>query len=156
MKSRLAVSVLFTLIAATFAPDAIGAFVKLTSWTGRLYDRYSIEVCNRLTSRNSAPTSALKTGDAEMAAMICLDGAPQSLTQNCAIGNQPRTVGTISPDGKTITFNSLDAAKILSSHEGCPQGVVFKLAGFDRPETFEFITTATRQVHEVLDFMRIK
>ncbi len=156
MKSRLAVSILFTLIAATFTSDAIGAFDKLRSWTGKLGDRISTQVCNRVTSRDSAPTSALKAGDAERAAIICLDGSHQSLTQNCAIGNEPRMVGTISPDGKTITFNSLDATKILSSHEGCPQGVLFKLAGSDRSETFEFIRTATRQVHEVLDSMRIK
>ena len=156
MKSRLAVSVLFTLIAATFAPDAIGAFDKLRSWTGKLGDCISSQVCNRVTSRVSAPTNAAKAGDAERAALICLDGGRPSLTQNCAIGNQPRVVGTISPDGKTITFNSLDATRILSSHEGCPQGVVFKLAGSDRSETFEFIKTATSQVHEVLDLIRTK
>src|SRR5579864_8347922 len=90
MKSRLAVSVLFTLIAATFAPDAIGAFDKLRSRTVNVLDRYSTEICNRVTSRISAPTSSVTVGDAQRAAIICLDGGRQSLAQNCAIGNQPR------------------------------------------------------------------
>jgi hypothetical protein len=156
MKSRLAVSVLFTLIAATFAPDAVGAFGKLRSWTGNVLNRYSMEICNRVTSRVSAPPSPVTPSDAQRAAIMCLDGGRQPLTQHCAIGNQPRVVGTISPDGKTITFASLDATRILSSHEGCPQGAIFKLAGSDRSETFDFIRTATTQIYEVVALMRIK
>lgn len=156
MKSRLAVSVLFTLIAATFASDAIGAFEKLRSWTGKLGDCISTQVCNRGTSRDSAPTSALKAVAEERAAIICLDGGRRLLTQTCPTGSQPGVVGTISPDGKTITFNSPDATRISSSHEGCPQGVVLKLAGSDRSETFEFIRTATTQINQVVALMRIK
>jgi Tol biopolymer transport system component len=64
-------------------------------------------------------------------------------------------VGTISPDGKTITFNSPEAAKLVSSQEGHTQGAVFKLVGSDyHSEAFEFITTAARQIREVLGLMR--
>jgi hypothetical protein len=58
---RLAVSVLFILIAATFTPDAIGAFEKLRSWTGRLRDCGSIQIHNRARSRDSAPPRAYAT-----------------------------------------------------------------------------------------------
>jgi len=157
MKSRLAVSVLFTLIAATFTSDAIGAFEKFRSWAGRLCDHRSIQVSNCVSSHDSAPASALKAGNEERAATICLDGGRQPISQNGATGNQLCVVGAISADGKTITLNSLDATKTLSSHEGCLQGVVFKLAGSDHgSESFEFIRTAARQVHEVLDLMRLK
>lgn len=63
MKSRLAVSVLYILIAAMFAPDAIGAFEKLRSWTGKLYDRYSVQVCNSATFGYAAPANALRAGE---------------------------------------------------------------------------------------------
>jgi hypothetical protein len=156
MKSRLAVSVLFTLIAATFAPDAIGAFEKLRSWTDRLCDRRSTRGHNRASSHDSVPKSVLKVGNEDGTAMICLDGG-QPLSQNCAVESQLRVVGAIAPDGKTMTLNSVDATKILSSHEGCLQGVVVKLAGSDhRSGSFVFIRTAARQIHEALDLMRIK
>jgi len=125
MKSRLAVSVVFILIAATFIPDGIGAFERLRSWTGKLCDRYSIQACEGVTFRHSAPASAVKAGDEE-AAMICLDGGRKPLDQNCATGNQLRVAGAISPD--------------LSDHSG----------------NFEFIRTAARRIHEVLELMRMK
>jgi hypothetical protein len=127
MKSRLAVSVLFILIAATFAPDAIDAFGKLRSWTCKLCDRYSIQACDRVIFRNSAPTSALKAGHEARAAMICLDGGRQPLCQNCATGTEPCVGGAISPVG--------------SDH---------------RSESFQFLRTAVRQIHEVLYLMSIK
>ncbi len=58
---RLAVSVLFILIAATFTPDAIGAFGKLKSWTARVCDGRSIQFDNRGSSHASAPPSAYAT-----------------------------------------------------------------------------------------------
>ena len=157
MKSRLAVSVLFTLIAATFTSDAIGAFEKFRLWTGRLHDHCSIQICSRVTSRDSVPTSALKTGDEQRVAMMCLDGDRQPPPQSCATANQPCVVGAISPDGKTITFSAPEATKILISHEGRMQGVVLKLVGSDhRPESFAFMRTAAGQIREVLDLMHIK
>src|SRR5579864_725197 len=90
MKSRFAVSVLFILIAATFAPDAIRAFEKLRSWTGTLCHRRSIQGYNRPSSHGSAPTNELKAGDEERAAMICLDRGHQPLSQNCGTENQLR------------------------------------------------------------------
>ena len=47
MKSRLAVSLLFILIASTFASDATSAFNKLRSWTGKARGRCGVQVCNR-------------------------------------------------------------------------------------------------------------
>lgn len=105
---RLAVSVLFILIAATFTPDAIGAFGKLKSWTGRLCDGRSLQVDNRGGSHDSAPPSTYAT-------------------------------------------------RILNNHEGCLQGVVFKLTGSDHSsESFESIRRAARQINEVLGLMRIR
>jgi hypothetical protein len=151
MKSRLAVSVLFILIAATFASDATAAFKKVRSWAGRGCERRA-EVWNR----NSALASALQSDDTVKAAMIHLGGDRLLLSQNCAAGEQPRVVGTISPDGKTITFRGAES-DFVSPHGGPMQGVVFKLVGSDYlGEGFDFIRTAARQIREVLELMRIK
>ena len=152
MKSRLAVSVLFILIAATFTSDATAAFKKVRSWAGRGCERRAAESWNR----NSALTSALQYDDTGRVAMIHLGSDRLLLSQNCAAGEQPRVVGTISPDGKTITFRSADA-HFVSPHGGPMQGVVFKLVGSDYlGEGFDFIRTAAGQIHEVLELMRIK
>ena len=157
MKSRLAVSLLFILITSTFTSDAAVAFEKFTSWTGKAYGRCAAQVCNRLTPRASAVMSAIKGSDKDGLRMIYLNGDRLLLGQNCASANQACVVGTISPDGKTITFNSPEATKLVSSQEGDTQGVVFKLVGSDyQSQAFEFITTAARQINEVLGLMRAK
>jgi hypothetical protein len=157
MKSRLAVSLLLILIASTFASDAAAAFEKLRSWTGKVCGRYVVQVCNRLTLGDSALMSAIKCSNKHGVTMIHLDGDRVLLGQNCTTANQECVVGTISPDGKTITFNSPEATKLVSSLAGHTQGVVFKFVGSDyRNKSLEFITTATRQIHEVLWLMGIK
>jgi hypothetical protein len=157
MKSRLAVSLLFILIASTFASDATAAFKKLRSWTGKVWGRCAVQVCNRLTPRDSALVSAIRGSDKDGVTMIHLAGDRLLLGENCATANQARVVGTISPDGKTITLNSPEATKLLSSQEGDTPGVVFKLVGSDyHSEAFEFITTAAGQIRDVLGLTRLK
>jgi len=157
MKSRPAVSLLFILIASTFAPDATAAYGKLRLWAGKVGGRFAVQVCDRLTAHDSARMSAIKGGDKDGVMMMHLDGDQMLLGQNCATRNQACVVGTISPDGKTITLNSPDATKLLSSQEGHTQGVVFKVVGSDyHSEATEFMTTAARQIREVLSLMRIK
>lgn len=157
MKSRLAVSVLFILIASTFTADATAAFEKLRSWTGKVYGRCAVQVCNGVSPRHSARRNAIQGSDKDGVTRLHLDGGRLLLGEDCAGQNQACVVATISPDGKTITFNSPEATKLVSSEEGQAQGAVFKLVGSDdHSEGFEFLTTAARQVHEVLELMRIK
>jgi hypothetical protein len=138
MKSRLAVSVLFTLIAVSFTSDTIGTVEKLRLWTGRLSDRYFMQVCNGVTVSNFAPPSTLKTADEHT-------------------GNQRRALGAIGSAGNTITLNSVEATRILRSHERCLQDVILKFGSSNhRSESFMFIRTAARQIHEVVELMYIK
>ena len=58
--------------------------------------------------------------------MFHLDGGRLLMTHYCDGGNQPGMVGTISPDGKTITFDFLDATNLLSSQVGHMQHVVLQ------------------------------
>ena len=151
---RLAVSVLFILIAATFAADAAGALQKLRSWVGRGCERQAVHAWNQITSPNSAPMNAGQGGDERGLTIIRLDGDLVLLSQNCGTASQPCLVGTISSDGKTITLNS---PNVPNSREGNMQGLVFKLVGSDsHADRFEFITTAARQIRGVLELIRIK
>jgi hypothetical protein len=57
--------------------------------------------------------------------MIHMDGGRLLLTHYCAAGNQPRMQASASPDGKTITFNFLDATNLASPEAGHMHRVVF-------------------------------
>jgi hypothetical protein len=162
MKSRIALSVLFVLIAATaFASDATATFKKLKTlkgyWTGMASDGRPIQVSNRVTSGGSALMSAMQ-GQEDTVTMIHLDGDRVLLTHYCATGNQPRMVGTVSPDGKTITFIYLDATNLLSSQQGHMQRVVFNLIDSDHhTESWEFVAAdGKQQMHEFFDLRRTK
>ena len=155
MKSRVAVSLLFILIAATFASDTTAAFKKLRSWTGRGCDRRTVAIENHVMS-SAAGMRAVHGGD-EGRLMIDLDGDRLLLSQDCADGGQLCVVGTISPDGKTITLNSPGDNKVPSSHEGHVQGLVYRLVAADsRNDRLEAITTAAKQIREVLELIRLK
>ena len=157
MKSRVAVSLVFILIAATFASDATAAFKKLRSWTGRGCDRRTVAVENHVMSPNPAGMRAVHGSDEGRLMMIDLDGDRLLFSQDCAVGGQLCVVGTISPDGKTITLNSPGDNKVTSSHEGHMQGLVYRLVAADsRNDRLEAITTAAKQIREVLELIRLK
>jgi hypothetical protein len=80
------------------------------SWEGT-YDGDPIHVSLRVTSMGNALVHEMKGGGPEdPITMFYLDGNRLLLTHYCDAGNRPRMVGTISPDGKTITFDFLDVA----------------------------------------------
>jgi hypothetical protein len=89
--------------------------------------------------------------------MFHLDGERLVLTHYCDAGNQPRMVATTSPDGKTITFNFLDATNLLSSQMGYMQRVVFSLIDADHhTEMWEFATADGKQMGGLLDLKRAR
>jgi hypothetical protein len=132
MKLRIALSVVFVLIAATvFAADAAAtqsdaqkSFDKLKtlagSWEGHVTtvpQRAEIEgklmqVSLRVTSMGNAivheATGAGRPDDP--ITMLYLDGDRLLLTHYCDAGNRPRMAGIMSPDGKTVEFEFLDVA----------------------------------------------
>jgi hypothetical protein len=160
MKSRIALSVLSVLIAApAFASDATTAFEKLKtlqgSWAGKAPDGRAVQISNRLTSGGSVLMSEVQ-GPENMVTMIHLDGDRLMLTHYCAMGNQPRMVGTISPDGQTITFDFLDATN-LSSRDGHLQRIVFNLVDSDHhTENWEFKMADGKQTNDSIDLKRTK
>jgi hypothetical protein len=86
MKSRLAVSVIFILIASTFTPDAAAAFRKLRSWTVSVVDCCAAQASTHMYSHHSALTSKKQgSGEGEIM-LIQVDAGRVPLNQNCAAG----------------------------------------------------------------------
>ncbi|HXY13938.1 MAG TPA: hypothetical protein VEI26_05515 [Terriglobales bacterium] len=163
MKLRnVALSILVALLTTTvFAEsDASAAFERLKalqgSWAGKTSDGRPVQISNRVVSDGSAIMSEI-TGHEDMITMFHMDGNRLMMTHYCASGNQPRMVGTVSPDGKTITFNFLDATNLLSTQHGHMEHVVFTLTDADHhTEEWEFAAPDGQKMHEVFSLQRQK
>ncbi len=114
-------------------------------WEGKNQMGDPVAVSYRMTAGGSALMSEIKTemqGKAEdMISMIHMDGNRLLLTHYCAAGNQPRMQATISPDGKTVTFDFVDATNLTSAQPGHMQRVIF---------TFSDATHHTEEWHFAL------
>jgi hypothetical protein len=91
--------------------------------------------------------------------MFNLDGPDRLLmTHYCAAGNQPRMVGTMSPDGKTLTFNFLDATNLVSEQPGHMQSLLVTIIDSDHhTEDWAFLARDGKlQHHEHFDLQRQK
>ena len=116
---RILVAVFAVLFAtAAFADSSALAFEKIKalsgSWDGKASNGRPVQVSFRVTSNGSAIMSEI-TGHEDMISMFHMDGPNRLLlTHYCAVGNQPRMEASVSPDGKTITFNFVDATNLAS------------------------------------------
>jgi hypothetical protein len=162
MNSRLAVSILFVLFAvAGFRTEANDTFKKLKtlqhSWADKVPGGCTAaEILNRFTSRVSAPKSEFH-GSKDMGTLIRAHGDCSVLARHCAPENQPCRSGSLSPDGKTNTSSFPDDANVASSQERHRQRRVMNLIDSGRHSAaVERVTTAVRQMHEVLDLMLTK
>jgi hypothetical protein len=114
---RIAVTLLFLFVAsAAFAASAAQkSFEELKALDGtregKSLNGQPLEVAYRVTSNGSAIMSEIK-GKEDMISMFNLDGDRVLLTHYCAVGNQPRMVASASPDGKTFTFEFVDATNL--------------------------------------------
>ena len=131
---RIAVATLVVLTALSAAAQSgaqksFEAMKTLTgAWQGTTAKGEPVEVDYRLTSGGvlmSEIQSHMKDHSEDMISMIHMDGGRLLLTHYCAMGNQPRLTATTSPDGKTITFNFLDATNLASPDAGHMQSVIF-------------------------------
>ena len=104
--------------------DAQKSFDQLKSlagaWEGKNSQGEPLQVSFKVTSGGSAVMSEIAGhGKDNMITMFHLDGPNKLvLTHYCGAGNQPRMQASSSPDGKTITFNFLDATNLASPDAG--------------------------------------
>jgi len=160
--TRLAISLLVVLFTATaFAQsDAQATFTKLKSlagdWAGKTSDGRSVQTTYRVTSGGSALMAEIHSEE-DMVTMFHLDGDRLLMTHYCGAGNQPRMVGAISPDGKTVTFNYLDATNLLSTQPGHMERLVVTLADSSHySEEWYFAGKDGVKQHEVFAMQRKK
>ena len=153
-----AVALILVLVATAAAAqsDAQKSFDKLKTlvgtWEGKTAQGQSQQVIFRMTGNGSALMSEIVGED--MITMFHLDGNRLLMTHYCGAGNQPRMVGTLSPDGKEVRFEFLDATNLASPQAGYMKHVVFSLP--DAQHHVEEWTFAEdgKEVREVFNLQR--
>ena len=137
--------------------DAQKTFDKLKSlngsWTGKASSGQPLQVEYRVTSGGSAVMEEIKT-DEDMISMIHMDGNRVLMTHYCGAGNQPRFTANLAPDGKTITFDYLDATN-LAAQPGHMHHVVFTVPDANHhAEDWTFVQPDGKELHEHFDLSR--
>jgi hypothetical protein len=145
---------------AVFAQsDAQKSFDQLKSltgtWEGRNSQGEPVQVSYRMTAGGSALMSEINGHGEDMISMIHFDGPNRLiLTHYCAIGNQPRMQASAAPDGKTVTFNFLDATNLDSPQSGHMDHVAIAMLDSNHHiEEWDFIDHG-KQIKEVFDLTR--
>lgn len=129
----LSLVVLLSALAAHAQSSSQQSFASIKAlsgnWEGKNQMGNSVQVSYKLTAGNSAVMSDIKTDkpghDFDMITMFNMDGDRLLMTHYCSAGNQPRMQATASPDGKTITFDFVDATNLAASQPGHMQRVIF-------------------------------
>jgi len=156
LRFALAITLVLASTLALAQSEAQKSFDKLKTlvgtWEGKTSQGQTTQVTFRLTAGGSALLSEI---DHEtMITMFHLDGDRLLMTHYCAAGNQPRMVGTLSPDGKTLTFDFLDATNLASSQAGHMIRVVFTLPdATHQVEEWTFLTDGKERT-EVFNLQR--
>jgi hypothetical protein len=102
----------------TSASDAQKQFEQLKTLVGTWQgiDRGKpVQVQVHISGDGSAIVHETKSGPVGMLTVFYLDGDRLMLTHFCAAHNQPRMIGKLLPDGKTIQFDFLDGTNISNS-----------------------------------------
>ena len=134
-RSGIAISlvILLTALAANAQSGSQKSFDSIKAlaghWEGKTQMGDAVIVSYRVTGGGSAVMSEIVStmnGKSEdMITMFNLDGDRLLLTHYCAAGNQPRMRASASPDGKTVTFDFIDATNLKSSRDPHMYRVVF-------------------------------
>lgn len=114
------------------------------TWQGKNSQGEPVQVSYRVTANGSALmseiTGQIQSHEHDMVTMIHMDGGRLLLTHYCASGNQPRMQASAAPDGKTITFDFLDATNLASPDAGHMNRVVFTFVDADHhTEEWHFV-----------------
>jgi hypothetical protein len=163
MKNSLRILLALALLAATVAfaqTDAEKAFKAIKnmpgSWEGKAPGGRAVQVSFKVVSGGSAVMSEIMgEGPEDMISMFHLDGPNRLLiTHYCGAGNQPRMQASVSPDGKTITFNYVDATNLATPDAGHMQRMVLTLID-DNHHTEEWtFADHGKEMKEVFDLRR--
>lgn len=152
-------AIALTTAAAVAQTEAQKAFATIKSmpgaWEGKGSEGQPLEVTFKVTAAGSAVLSEIVAPHHDMVSMIHLDGQNRLLlTHYCSAGNQPRMQASVSPDGRTITFNYVDATNLSAPDAGHMQRMVLTLLD-DSHHTEEWTFVDHGQEHkETFDLRR--
>ena len=164
-RNRIAVS-LVVLLAALAAHAQSGTQQSFDSikalagnWEGKTQMSDPVQVSFRLTAGGSAVVSEIishmngKSDD--MITMFNMDGDRLLLTHYCEAGNQPRMKASASADGKTLTFDFVDATNITATQPGHMQRVVFSFIDANHHvEEWHFATGDGKEMVQTFDLQK--
>jgi hypothetical protein len=157
--ARLAVVLisLLTAVAAMADPAVQKEFDLLKtlsgSWQGIGSQGQPVKVSYRVTANGSALMSEIQ-GAEDMVSMFHLDGDRLLMTHYCAAGNQPRMQAQASPDGKTVTFDFLDATNLATPQATHMHRVVFTVIDANHHTEEWDATMGGKEMKEVFDLRR--
>jgi len=152
--------VLLTAASALAQSDAQKSFTQIKSlagsWEGKTGEGKPVQVSFRETAGGSAVMSEiLGRGSEDMVTMFYLDGPDKLLlTHYCGAGNQPRMQATVSPDGKTLTFDFLDASNLASLDAGHMNRAVFAVLDPNHHTEEWTFTNHGKEMKEFFDLRR--
>ncbi len=153
----------FVMLSATLAFAQSGAakqFEELKSlsgsWEGKTSKGETTDVRFKVTGNGSAVMSEIFGHHDDMITMFHLDGPDNLLmTHYCGAGNQPRMKATTSADGKTITFDFLDATNLQSQQPGHMRRLVIGLVDQNHhTEEWTFAAANGGEMKELFDLWR--
>ncbi len=128
------------------------------SWQGKNSEGKALTVNFQSTGGGSALMSEIMGGGHKdsMISMFHLDGPNRlMLTHYCTAGNQPRFQATLSPDGKSFTFDYVDATSLASPDAGHMQRVVFTMLDENHhTEEWTFAAAGGKEMKELFDLHR--
>jgi hypothetical protein len=137
--------------------DAQKSFDQLKSlagsWQGKNPQGRPVQVSYRVTAGGSALMSEIE-GEENMITMFHLDGDRLLMTHYCGAGNQPRMKASASPDGRTITFEFLDATNLPTPQTGHMHRVVFNLIDANHHSEEWTFRNHGKEVKELFDLQR--
>lgn len=163
MKKQTRISVILAALAlaATTAlaqTDAQKAFTAIKNmpgtWEGKMPDGNTFQVTFKVVSGGSAVMSEI-LGKEDMISVFNMDGPNRLLlTHYCSVGNQPRMQGSVSPDGKTVTFNFVDATNLATPDAGRMQSMVLTLLDENHHTEEWTFNNHGKEMKEIFDLRR--
>jgi hypothetical protein len=154
--------ILFTTAAVAAETEAEKSFDKLKtlagSWEGTGAQGDHLKVTFRVTSNGTAILSEMIAAPDDMVTMFNVDGSRLMMTHYCGTGNEPRMIGKMSPDGKTLDFTFLDGMNFNSAQPGHMHHLVVTIPDANHhSEDFTFVTQdGKQQEHDHFDLQRVK
>lgn len=151
-RTLLLAAIALSTVCARAQTDAEKAFAAIKNmpgtWEGTSAEG-PVKVTFKVTGGGSSVMSEI-LGKEDMISMINMDGPNRLLlTHYCAVGNQPRMEASISPDGKTFTFNYVDATNLATPDSGHMQRMTLTVLD-ENHHTEEWVFADHGKEHKVV------